>query len=189
MTTLTVADHLTPLGTVRMVVRGDALCALGFVERWAPLERALRRRFGADVPAPGRTPRRPARVAGALDDYFAGVVGALDALRGRSRRHALPARGVDSAPRHPGGHDRVLRRTRARDRPCRRRPRRRRGERRQPDLAGAPLPSRHRRRRLAHRLRLRSRAEALAAHARGRRRAIQISSHGQLRAHSSVTNG
>jgi methylated-DNA-[protein]-cysteine S-methyltransferase len=80
MTKLTVADHTTKLGTVRMVVRDDALCALGFVERWAPLARALRRRFGADVPAPGAHTAATARVAGALDAYFAGMVDGLDAL-------------------------------------------------------------------------------------------------------------
>lgn len=80
MTTLTVADHTTPLGAVRMVLRADVLCALGFVERWEPMDRALQRRFGVAIPAPARHTSASARVAGALDDYFAGALDAPDAL-------------------------------------------------------------------------------------------------------------
>ena len=66
------------MGDVRFAVGDDgALVALGFVERWEPLERWLARRFGDVELAAGRG---TAAVEAALDRYFGGDVGALDAL-------------------------------------------------------------------------------------------------------------
>jgi len=68
----------TPLGDVRLVMHGDALCALAFQDGWHRAEAALRRRFGAVELV---RERNPAGVTGQLCAYFEGEVAALDGLR------------------------------------------------------------------------------------------------------------
>ena len=68
----------TPIGALLLVAFEDALCALGFLDRWTGLDRALRQRFGAF-----RLDREP-NPNGASDRlraYFAGDLAALDHLR------------------------------------------------------------------------------------------------------------
>ena len=66
----------TPVGTLFLVEKDGALCALGFREQAGSLERRLRQRFGAVEYADGE----PASAA-ALRDYLAGDLAALDRVR------------------------------------------------------------------------------------------------------------
>jgi len=68
----------TPLGDVRLVMQGDGLCTLAFVDGWERAEAALRRRFGDVVLTPRRAPED---ITSRLRAYFAGSVDALNALR------------------------------------------------------------------------------------------------------------
>ena len=72
----TEAEHETPLGAVRVVMQGDVVCTLGFIDRWERLEAPWRRWYG---PAPRQTAPAPA-LADALDGYFSGQLDALDRL-------------------------------------------------------------------------------------------------------------
>jgi methylated-DNA-[protein]-cysteine S-methyltransferase len=78
MTVLEIARHATPLGAVQMALRDGALAALAFEDVLPRLPWLLERRFGAfEARGPSA---RTARVARALDAYFAGDLRALDAL-------------------------------------------------------------------------------------------------------------
>ncbi|HKD43470.1 MAG TPA: methylated-DNA--[protein]-cysteine S-methyltransferase [Myxococcaceae bacterium] len=68
----------TPIGNLRLVAAGDALCAVAFVDRWSGLEEDLRRRFAG---APLRRERNPGGASKCLEAYFAGELLALDGLR------------------------------------------------------------------------------------------------------------
>jgi methylated-DNA-[protein]-cysteine S-methyltransferase len=71
-------SHLdTSIGLIRFAVRGDALCALGFVEQWPSLLARLERRFG---PLSLREDLNPAGVTSRLRAYLEGDAGALDAI-------------------------------------------------------------------------------------------------------------
>jgi len=67
----------TPIGALRLVVSENALCGVGFVDRWAGLQRALKRRFG-EVRL--LRERNPAGASARLEAYFAGELPALDGL-------------------------------------------------------------------------------------------------------------
>ncbi len=67
----------SPLGPLRAALRGRALCALDFQDRWPRVEAALRRRFGEISWRDGAPPQWLARCLGA---YFAGRLDALDDL-------------------------------------------------------------------------------------------------------------
>lgn len=67
----------TPLGALRLVVRGDRVCALAFADAFDVPARRLRRRFGMADGIAGAATRA---AAGRLADYFAGDRDALDAL-------------------------------------------------------------------------------------------------------------
>jgi methylated-DNA-[protein]-cysteine S-methyltransferase len=67
----------TPIGALRLVASGEALCAVGFVDRWDRLLRALEQRFG-EVRL--LRERNPAGVSARLIAYFAGELPALDGL-------------------------------------------------------------------------------------------------------------
>jgi len=65
----------TPVGPFSLLIDDDAVCAAGFTDRPATLQRRLdpRRRVATLRPAPD-----PGQVAGRLRAYLAGEVGALD---------------------------------------------------------------------------------------------------------------
>jgi methylated-DNA-[protein]-cysteine S-methyltransferase len=67
----------TPIGSLRLVAFEDALCAVGFVDCWNGLERALEQRFG-EVRL--RRERNPAGASARLEAYFAGELLALAGL-------------------------------------------------------------------------------------------------------------
>src|SRR5258708_9659938 len=67
----------TPIGALRLVASEEALCAVGFVDRWDRLLRALEQRFG-EVRL--LRERNPAGVSARLIAYFAGELPALDGL-------------------------------------------------------------------------------------------------------------
>ncbi len=67
----------SPIGTVVLAVHDGRLCALGFREHWARLERALRRRF-ADVEFRRRGDHEG--IIGRLRSYFRGDLAALDSI-------------------------------------------------------------------------------------------------------------
>ncbi len=67
----------TPIGALRLVASGEALCAVGFVDRWDRLLRALEQRFG-EVRL--LRERNPAGASARLRAYFAGELPALDGL-------------------------------------------------------------------------------------------------------------
>src|SRR5260370_4786556 len=67
----------TPIGALRLVASEDALCAVGFVDRWDRLLRALEQRFG-EVRLVRE--RNPAGASAGLIAYFAGELPALDDL-------------------------------------------------------------------------------------------------------------
>jgi methylated-DNA-[protein]-cysteine S-methyltransferase len=68
----------TPIGALLLVAFEDALCALGFLDRWPGLDRALRQRFGAVRLQPEKNPNG---ASDRLRAYFAGDLAALDQLR------------------------------------------------------------------------------------------------------------
>lgn len=67
----------TSIGLIRFAVRGNALCALGFVEQWPSLLARLARRLG---PLSIHDEPDPAGVASRLRAYLEGDVGALDPI-------------------------------------------------------------------------------------------------------------
>lgn len=67
----------TPLGALRLALRGEALCAAAFEEGWPEALGALERRFGALELVPERD---PAGVARRFEAYFDGDLGAIDAV-------------------------------------------------------------------------------------------------------------
>ncbi len=67
----------SPIGDVRLAVRAERLCALGFVEHWPRLEHALRRKA---VRLELRMSDDPAGVVTRLRAYFAGELSALDSI-------------------------------------------------------------------------------------------------------------
>jgi len=75
--TLEVAEFHSPIGTIMLAVRDGALAALVFAEGWPDGRVRLVKRFG-DVDL--RRAADPARVSGRLAAYFAGDLGALDAI-------------------------------------------------------------------------------------------------------------
>jgi len=75
--TLEVAEFHSPIGTITLAVRDGALAALVFVEGWPDGRVRLAKRFG-DVDL--RRAADPAGVSGRLAAYFAGDLGALDAI-------------------------------------------------------------------------------------------------------------
>jgi methylated-DNA-[protein]-cysteine S-methyltransferase len=67
----------SPIGAVRLAVRAERLCALGFAEHWPRLEHALGRRFvGLEL----RDAEDPAGIVTRLRAYFAGDLSALDSI-------------------------------------------------------------------------------------------------------------
>ena len=99
-----------------------------------------------------------------LDDYFAGHLAARRRRR-RHRRHAVPARRLESSPRDSARRHRQLRRNRRPHPPSHRHPSRRSRQRRQSHRAGRSLPPSHRRQPPTNRLRRRPAKETLAARA------------------------
>jgi len=75
--TLEVAEFHSPIGTIMLAVRDGALAALVFAEGWPDRRARLVKRFG-DVDLRGAAD--PAGVSGRLAAYFAGDLGALDAI-------------------------------------------------------------------------------------------------------------
>jgi methylated-DNA-[protein]-cysteine S-methyltransferase len=67
----------TPIGALRLLAKDDALCAVGFLDRWDGLEVSLWRRFGD---ARIQREHNPNGAAARLEAYFAGELDALDAL-------------------------------------------------------------------------------------------------------------
>jgi methylated-DNA-[protein]-cysteine S-methyltransferase len=78
MTALEIARHVTPLGAVSMALCDGALCALAFDDVLPRLPWLLERRFGAFEAREASS--RTARVARALDAYFAGDLHGLAVL-------------------------------------------------------------------------------------------------------------
>ncbi len=75
--TLEVAEFHSPIGTIMLAVRDGALASLVFAEGWPDRRVRLAKRFG-DVDL--RRAADPAGVSGRLAAYFAGDLGALDAI-------------------------------------------------------------------------------------------------------------
>jgi methylated-DNA-[protein]-cysteine S-methyltransferase len=75
--TLRMDDIETPIGTLRLVANDDALCAVGFVDRWDGLQQALEERFGN---ARLQRERNPNGASARLEAYFAGELLALEGL-------------------------------------------------------------------------------------------------------------
>ncbi|HUE30191.1 MAG TPA: methylated-DNA--[protein]-cysteine S-methyltransferase [Verrucomicrobiae bacterium] len=75
--TLEIADFHSPIGTIVLAVHDGALASLVFAEGWPGQRARLGKRFG-DVDF--RRAAHPAGVAGRLAAYFAGDLGALDAI-------------------------------------------------------------------------------------------------------------
>ena len=75
--TLEIAEFHSPIGTIVLAVRDGALAALVFAEGWPDRRARLVKRFG-DVDLRGAAD--PAGVSGRLAAYFAGDLGALDAI-------------------------------------------------------------------------------------------------------------
>jgi methylated-DNA-[protein]-cysteine S-methyltransferase len=67
----------TPIGALRLVAHEDALCALGFLDHWPSLDRALRQRFG-EISLHHEA--NPNDASERLRAYFAGELLALDGL-------------------------------------------------------------------------------------------------------------
>ncbi len=75
--TLEVAEFHSPIGTIVLAVRDGALASLVFADGWPDRRARLVKRFGeVDL----RRVADPARVSGRLAAYFAGDLGALDAI-------------------------------------------------------------------------------------------------------------
>ncbi len=68
----------TPIGPLRLVAKDEALCAVGFLDRWDGLQECLERRFG-DVKL--HRERDPNGASARLEAYFAGELKALDSVR------------------------------------------------------------------------------------------------------------
>ena len=77
MTILETADLESPIGSIRIAVRGGRLCALGFDDHWKAEVRWLERRFGAIDFARSND---PAGVVRALRAYFDGQLTAIDRI-------------------------------------------------------------------------------------------------------------
>ena len=75
--TLEIAEFHSPIGTIVLAVRDGTLTALVFEEGWPDRRARLVKRFG-DVDLRGAAD--PAGVSGRLAAYFAGDLGALDAI-------------------------------------------------------------------------------------------------------------
>jgi len=75
--TLEIAEFHSPIGTIVLAVRDVRLTALVFAEGWPDRRARLVKRFG-DVDLRGAAD--PAGVSGRLAAYFAGDLGALDAI-------------------------------------------------------------------------------------------------------------
>ena len=75
--TLEIAEFHSPIGTIVLAVRDGTLTALVFAEGWPDRRARLVKRFG-DVDLRGAAD--PAGVSGRLVAYFAGDLGALDAI-------------------------------------------------------------------------------------------------------------
>jgi len=75
--TLEIAEFHSPIGTIVLAVRDGTLTALVFAEGWPDRRARLVKRFG-DVDL--RRAADPAGVSGRLAAYFAGDLGALDAI-------------------------------------------------------------------------------------------------------------
>ena len=75
--TLEIAEFHSPIGTIVLAVRDGTLTALVFAEGWPDRRARLVKRFG-DVDLRGAAD--PAGVSGRLAAYFAGDLGALDAI-------------------------------------------------------------------------------------------------------------
>jgi len=75
--TLEIAEFHSPIGTIVLAVRDGTLAALVFAEGWPDRRARLVKRFG-DVDLRGAAD--PAGVSGRLAAYFAGDLGALDAI-------------------------------------------------------------------------------------------------------------
>ena len=75
--TLEIAEFPSPIGTIVLAVRDGTLTALVFAEGWPDRRARLVKRFG-DVDLRGAAD--PAGVSGRLAAYFAGDLGALDAI-------------------------------------------------------------------------------------------------------------
>ena len=75
--TLEIAEFHSPIGTIVLAVRDGALASLVFAEGWPDRRARLAKRFG-DVDLRGAAD--PAGVSGRLAAYFAGDLGALDAI-------------------------------------------------------------------------------------------------------------
>ncbi len=75
--TLEIAEFHSPIGTIVLAVRDGTLTALVFAEGWPDRRARLVKRFG-DVEL--RRAADPAGVSGRLAAYFAGDLGALDAI-------------------------------------------------------------------------------------------------------------
>jgi methylated-DNA-[protein]-cysteine S-methyltransferase len=90
----------SPLGELTVVTAGDRLAGLQFSDCAARLRRALERRFGGAALVAGPV---PAAVAGALRAYFAGDLGALDAVEVDAGGTAFQARVWRALRRIPPG--------------------------------------------------------------------------------------
>ena len=73
---ITITEHSTPLGDLRIASNASGLCALEFLERWTIAAARLERRFGAVSFEPGD----PFGSSGKLNGYFAGDLPELEAL-------------------------------------------------------------------------------------------------------------
>jgi methylated-DNA-[protein]-cysteine S-methyltransferase len=71
-----IAEFVSPIGEITLAVRGGALCALNFTDRWPRKEAKLKQRFGA---LEFDRAEDPAGVVSRLKSYFNG---SLDALAG-----------------------------------------------------------------------------------------------------------
>ncbi|TMM17515.1 MAG: methylated-DNA--[protein]-cysteine S-methyltransferase [Actinobacteria bacterium] len=69
-----VSERKTPVGEVRVAVRGDTLVGLGFLDGWSRVERHLLREF---LEEELRETKGQAEVGSRLDAYMKGQLGAL----------------------------------------------------------------------------------------------------------------
>jgi len=98
--TLDVTEFRSPIGTIVLAVRDQALCALVFTEGWPRQRARLEKRFG-DVSI--RRAADPGRVVTALAAYFAGDLGALDAVAVDAGGTPFQRRVWDALRRIPAG--------------------------------------------------------------------------------------
>ena len=97
---LEVAEFRSPIGTIMLAVRAGRLVALEFAERSPERRARLVRRFG-DVEL--RAAADPAGVPGRLAAYFAGDLGALDAIEVDAGGTTFQRRVWDALGRIPSG--------------------------------------------------------------------------------------